>query len=84
LFAVYGAYIAATDGVAKAWVADRAPAAAAGTAFGVFAASTGVAMLGASVAAGLLWSHVGHSAPFFVGAGSAAAAACLLLLPEPS
>ncbi len=31
LFAVYGAYIAATDGVAKAWIADQVPGRAAGT-----------------------------------------------------
>jgi MFS family permease len=51
LFAAYGAYIAATEGVAKAWVADRAPEGAVGTAFGVFAAASGAALLVASVVA---------------------------------
>jgi MFS family permease len=79
LFPVYGAYVAATDGVARAWVADHAPAGLVGTAFGVFSAATGAALLVASVTAGLLWSNVSASAPFYLGA--AAAAVALLLLP---
>jgi MFS family permease len=79
LFAVYGVYIAATDGVAKAWVADRLGGRPAGTAFGVFAAATGVAALAASIAAGLLWSHVSHAAPFVLGAAGAALALPLVL-----
>ena len=78
LFAVYGAYIAATEGVAKAWVGDRAPAGLGGTAYGIFAAASGAALLAASLAAGLLWSHVSPRAPFFLGAGSAIAALVLL------
>ena len=79
LLPVYGAYVAATDGVAKAWVGDNAPAGLAGTAFGVFSAATGAAILVASVAAGLLWSKVSAAAPFY--AGAAAAAMALALLP---
>lgn len=79
LFAVYGAYIAATEGVAKAWVADHAPAALSGSAYGAFAAASGAALLVASVSAGLLWSHAAHAAPFVLGAVSAAAALALLL-----
>jgi len=80
LFAVYGAYIAATDGVARAWVADQVPGRAIGTAYGVFAAATGAALLLASVAAGLLWSHVSPAAPFVLGASAAGLAFVLLLL----
>ncbi len=79
LFVVYGAYIAATEGVAKAWVADHAPAGLGGTAYGAFAAASGAALLVASIAAGLLWSHVSPSAPFYLGAASAVAALLLLL-----
>src|SRR5919201_5397598 len=79
LFAVYGAYIAATEGVAKAWVGDRAPAGLAGTAYGIFAGASGGALLIASIAAGLLWSHVSARAPFFLGAASAALALVLLI-----
>ena len=79
LFAVYGAYIAATDGVAKAWIADQVPGRAAGTAYGVFAAATGLALVVASGVAGLLWSYVSPKGPFLLGAGSAAIAFVLLL-----
>jgi MFS family permease len=80
LFAVYGAYIAATDGVARAWVADQVPGRAIGTAYGIFSAATGGALLLASVTAGLLWSHVSPKAPFVLGACGAGLALVLLLL----
>ena len=51
LFPVYGAYVAATDGVARAWVGDHAPPGLAGTAFGAFSAVTGAALLVASIVA---------------------------------
>src|SRR5919201_678518 len=84
LFALYGAYIAATDGVARAWVADRVPGRAIGTAYGVFSAATGGALLAASIPAGLLWSHVSPKAPFLLGAAAAAAAFVLLVLSSPT
>lgn len=78
LFVVYGVYIAATEGVARAWVADHAPAGASGTAYGIFAAASGASLLVASVVAGLLWSHVSPSAPFVLGVASAGTALLLL------
>lgn len=80
LLALYGVYVAATEGVTKAWVADRVPGRAIGTAFGIFSAATGGALLLASVAAGLLWSHVSPAAPFVLGAISAGLALLLLLV----
>lgn len=80
LFLIYGVYIAATDGVARAWVADHAPRGATGTAYGAFAAATGAALLVASVLAGQLWSRVSPRAPFLLGAGCAATALVLLVL----
>lgn len=82
LFLVYGAYIAATDGVAKAWVADYAPPGLAGTAYGVFAAASGAALLFASIAAGLLWSRVSPSAPFILGAVCATISLVLMIAFE--
>jgi MFS family permease len=79
LFALYGLYVAATDGVAKAWIADYIPGRFAGSAYGLFAATSGAALLLASVAAGLLWSHVGPGAPFVLGASAAGLALVLLL-----
>ena len=80
LFAVYGAYIAATDGIARAWVADQVPGRAIGTAYGIFSAATGGALLLASITAGLLWSHVSPAAPFVLGASGAGLALALLLV----
>jgi MFS family permease len=80
LFAVYGTYVAATEGVARAWVADHAPEDAAGTAYGAFAAASGAALLVASVVAGVLWEHVAPEAVFVVGACTAGVALLLLLV----
>ena len=80
LLALYGVYVAGTEGVAKAWVADHAPAEAAGTAYGLFAAATGGSLLVASVVAGLLWTRVAPAAPFVLGASSAGAGLVLLAL----
>ena len=52
---------------------ELAPERVAGTAYGLFAAASGAALLAASIVAGVLWSHVDPSAPFWLGAGSAAA-----------
>ena len=79
LFALYGVYIAATEGVAKAWVGDRVQPGAAGTAYGIFAAVSGGSLLVASVAAGLLWSKVSPEATFLLGTVTASGALALLL-----
>lgn len=74
LFSLYGVYYAATEGTAKALVADLVPPAQRGTAYGLFNAAIGITMLPASFLAGLLWQGVGAwtgfgaSAPFFFGA----------------
>ncbi len=77
LFGLYGVYYAATEGTAKALVADLVPDAQRGTAYGLFNAAVGLTALPASVIAGLLWqgagawTGLGASAPFFFGAGMA-------------
>ncbi len=52
-------------------VADHAPAELRGSAFGAFNLMTGVAMLFASVIAGLVWDRFGSGLTFLVGAGLA-------------
>ncbi|MFN2215561.1 MAG: MFS transporter [Anaerolineales bacterium] len=77
LFALYGVYYAATEGVAKALVADLVPPEKRGTAYGVYNAAIGLTVFPASLLAGFLWQGVGGwrgfgpSAPFFFGAGLA-------------
>src|SRR5262249_20423726 len=78
LLAIYGSYVAATDGVARAWVADHVETGAVGTASGVFFASTAGAALVASLAGGALWTYVSPQAPFVLGAITAGIAAVLL------
>lgn len=74
----WGMHMAATQGLLAAMVADAAPASLRGTAFGLFNLASGIAMLAASVVAGLLWDRLGASATFYAGAVFAAAAMLLL------
>lgn len=83
LFALYGVYMALTDGVGKALVADHAPADKRGAALGIFYMATGLVTLLASIVAGLLWDRVGPSATFGVGAVVAALAVILLPVLRP-
>jgi MFS family permease len=76
----WGVHMAATQGLLAAMVADTAPPALRGTAFGVFNLASGVVMLVASTLAGLLWDQVGASATFNAGAIFSGAAFLLLLL----
>jgi MFS family permease len=80
LFVLYGAYVAATDGVLKAWVADHVEGPLAGTAYGIYAGLVGASLLAASVVGGVLWSTVSPAATFWAGAALAAASLPLLVL----
>jgi MFS family permease len=77
LFALYGVYYAATEGSAKALVADLVPNEKRGTAYGLYNAAIGLVALPASLIAGLLWqglgpwTGLGASAPFYFGAAMA-------------
>jgi MFS family permease len=84
LFGLYGIYYAATEGVAKALVADLVPDSQRGAAYGLFNAAIGFTALPASFLAGLLWQGAGTwagfgaSAPFIFGAVLAFFASLLL------
>ena len=78
LFALYGCYAAANEGVVKAYVTDLSTPATRGTAQGLVQTVTGVMALVASSIAGLLWSRVSPAAPFVYAAVCALAAAVLL------
>ena len=75
--------MAFTQGLLTKLVADAAPEALRGTAFGLFNLVSGGAVLLASVIAGGLWSAFGPAATFIAGAGFAALAAAGLLLYRP-
>jgi MFS family permease len=78
--AVWGLHLGMTQGLLAALVADACPANLRATAFGVFNFASGVALLVASVLAGLLWAHFGPSATFLAGAAFTILG-LLLLLP---
>lgn len=80
LFALYGFYAAATEGVSKALVADLSAPESRGTAMGLLHGVTGILAFAASTLAGLLWSKVSPAAPFLYGAACALASAALLAL----
>jgi MFS family permease len=73
--ALWGLHMAFTQGLLSKLVADAAPVAMRGTAFGIFNLVTGLALLAASVIAGELWSRWGPAATFLASAGFAAVAA---------
>jgi MFS family permease len=83
LMAVYGVYIAATDGVGKALVSDLSPAAERATGQGAFRLATGAGSVVASLAAGVLWQAIGPEAVFALGAAAALAALAALAWVRP-
>ena len=80
LFAFYGVFMAATEGVEKALVADLAPKALLGTAYGWFNLTAGLLLLPASLIFGELYQRAGAPAAFAFSAACALAAAILLPL----
>ncbi len=79
LFAVYGVYMALTDGMARAFVAELAPADRRGTFLGLYHTGIGLLAVASSVLAGVLWDTVGPPTPFWLGASTGFAAAALML-----
>ena len=71
---LWGLHMGITQGLLATMVADTAPVDLRGTAFGFFNLVSGIAMLVASVTAGLLWDRIGASFTFYAGAVFAALA----------
>ncbi len=80
LWIVYGAYYGINEAVGKALVADVVAPRLRATGYGIVNAVTGLALLPASIIAGLLWDRVAPAAPFWFGAACAGLAVGLLLL----
>lgn len=79
LFALYGAVMALTEGVGKAFAADSAPHHLLGTALGIYHTVVGLIAFAASLAAGILWDAAGARAPFFFSAVCGLAATSILV-----
>lgn len=83
LFAVYGLYMALTEGVGRAFVADFVSSERRATALGLYQGAMGAMILLSSVIAGVLWDAIGPAASFFLGGATAVAALALLLAVLP-
>jgi MFS family permease len=78
-FVLYGIYTAMITGVERAFIAEISPKELKGTMLGMHSTIVGVALLPASVIAGLLWDGFGAPAPFVFGSGMSLVAALILL-----
>ena len=81
--ALWGVHMGMTQGVLAAMVAGSAPADLRGTAFGLFNLVSGLAMLVASVLAGLLWQYLGPAWTFGAGAVFSGLAIMALIARRP-
>ena len=66
--ALWGVHLGMTQGLLAALVADTVPADLRGTGYGFFNLVSGIAMLVASVLAGMLWDRLGAADTFYAGA----------------
>ncbi|MFA5322467.1 MAG: MFS transporter [Smithella sp.] len=82
-FALYGIFTAMTAGVERAFVSEIAPKELKGTMLGLHSTIVGIALLPASVIAGLLWNAFGSMVPFALGAGLSLASALILAFGLP-
>lgn len=78
--ALWGLHMGLTQGLFAALIADAAPGALRGTAFGVFNLAGGLALLIASLAAGALWDIYGPWSTFAAGGSLAVLSLAALLL----
>lgn len=78
IFIIYGIYTAMTAGVERAFISEIAPKELKGTMLGLHSTLAGLALLPASVIAGLLWDGIGAFAPFVYGGVMSLLAAIIL------
>ena len=77
--ALWGLHMAVTQGLFAKLVAHHSPQALRASAFGIFNLATGLALLFASIIAGVLWDYAGPAATFLIGASFATLAALMCL-----
>jgi MFS family permease len=79
LFPLYGLFYGATEGVAKAFVADLVPAGSRGRAFGLLGMLEGLLLIPTGVAVGWLWDASGNGTLALIMEAALATAAALWL-----
>jgi len=80
LFAIYGLYMAFTEGVEKAFISDIAPIDFKATVIGLHATLVGIGLFPASFIAGLLWKYIAPEATFIFGGIMGILAASLMTI----
>lgn len=68
LFALYGIYAAATEGISKAWVSDLIPDEQRGSAIGLLTMLSSFSVMLGSFLTGILWDQFGSAVPFLISA----------------
>jgi MFS family permease len=76
----YGLYAAATEGVAKAWIAKLVPKSETASAIGLYAGLQSIAALLASSIAGFLWFQFSPQLVFILAAFAAVLSICWILI----
>lgn len=79
---LWGLHMGMTQGLLAAMIADTSPTDLRGTAYGFFNLACGLAMLVASVIAGIVWEQFGAPFTFYVGATCGACAIALVVVKE--
>lgn len=79
VFVLYGLYMAQTDSIVKAHIANIVPPKMFGTAFGLYQTIVGICTFFASCIAGLLWTYIGSTAPFLFGSAMAVIATIIFV-----
>jgi MFS family permease len=69
VFAVYGIYIASTEGISKAWISKIAPQSETATAIGFHASTSSIMIMVSSSLAGLIWVVSDPQFTFLISAG---------------
>lgn len=80
--ALWGLHMGITQGLLAAMIAGTSPADLRGTAYGFFNLACGLAMLLASVLAGIVWDKFGAQFTFYVGAACAACTMALVAVKQ--
>lgn len=80
--ALWGLHMGMTQGLLAAMIAGTSPADLRGTAYGFFNLACGLAMLLASVLAGIVWDKFGAQFTFYVGAMCGACAMALVAVKQ--
>ena len=80
VFGLFGIYTAMITGVERAFVAEISPPELKGTMLGLHSTISGIALLPASIIAGVLWTKFGSAVSFSFGASLSVISAMLLLI----